>query len=38
MQRIWAFGPPRARFNILVNGIEDYDRPLIWESEYYWYE
>uniref|UniRef100_A0A0N5AZU9 Elongation factor-like 1 n=1 Tax=Syphacia muris TaxID=451379 RepID=A0A0N5AZU9_9BILA len=32
MQRIWAFGPPRARFNILVNGIEDYDRPLIWEK------
>ncbi|KAK0424232.1 hypothetical protein QR680_008561 [Steinernema hermaphroditum] len=30
VDRIWSFGPPRARFNILFNGIEDYERPSVW--------
>uniref|UniRef100_A0A1I7Y724 Elongation factor-like 1 n=1 Tax=Steinernema glaseri TaxID=37863 RepID=A0A1I7Y724_9BILA len=30
VDRIWAFGPPRARFNILFNAIESYDRPAVW--------
>lgn len=32
VDKIWAFGPPRARFNILFNAIDDYDRPPIWEK------
>ncbi|VDK82973.1 unnamed protein product [Litomosoides sigmodontis] len=32
IDRIWTFGPPRARFNILFNATDDYDRPSIWEK------
>ncbi|EFO23343.1 hypothetical protein LOAG_05140 [Loa loa] len=32
IDRIWAFGPPRARFNILFNATDDYDRPSIWKK------
>uniref|UniRef100_A0A915BQM5 Elongation factor-like 1 n=2 Tax=Parascaris TaxID=6254 RepID=A0A915BQM5_PARUN len=32
VERIWAFGPPRARLNILFNSIDSYDRPPIWEK------
>ncbi|KHN87157.1 Elongation factor 2 [Toxocara canis] len=32
LERIWAFGPPRARLNILFNAIDDYARPPIWEK------
>uniref|UniRef100_A0A0R3S4V4 Elongation factor-like 1 n=1 Tax=Elaeophora elaphi TaxID=1147741 RepID=A0A0R3S4V4_9BILA len=32
INRIWTFGPPRARFNILFNATDDYDRPSIWEK------
>ncbi|CAG9531296.1 unnamed protein product [Cercopithifilaria johnstoni] len=32
INRIWTFGPSRARFNILFNATDDYDRPSIWEK------
>ncbi|KAL5005381.1 hypothetical protein ScPMuIL_018837 [Solemya velum] len=28
--RIWAFGPKHIGPNLLLNGIEDYDRPNVW--------
>ncbi|KAI1730797.1 elongation factor tu GTP binding domain-containing protein [Ditylenchus destructor] len=33
VDRIWSFGPSRARANILINCVEDYDRPSVWRSE-----
>uniref|UniRef100_A0A183ECH1 EFG_C domain-containing protein n=1 Tax=Gongylonema pulchrum TaxID=637853 RepID=A0A183ECH1_9BILA len=33
IDRIWAFGPPRARFNILFNAVADYERPSIWKKQ-----
>lgn len=36
VDRIWSFGPFKAKCNILVNATEDYDRSSIWDSsEYY---
>uniref|UniRef100_A0AC34FL81 Tr-type G domain-containing protein n=1 Tax=Panagrolaimus sp. ES5 TaxID=591445 RepID=A0AC34FL81_9BILA len=32
VDNIWNFGPFKAKYNILVNGIEDYDRPSIWNT------
>ncbi|TKR93285.1 hypothetical protein L596_007770 [Steinernema carpocapsae] len=32
VDRIWSFGPPRARFNVLFNAIENYDRPTVWSK------
>ncbi|CAO4361012.1 unnamed protein product [Caenorhabditis nigoni] len=32
IERIWAFGPDRARSNILFNNVESYDRDLIWRK------
>ncbi|VDN01784.1 unnamed protein product [Thelazia callipaeda] len=32
IDKIWAFGPSRAKFNILFNAVESYDRPSIWEK------
>lgn len=32
VDRIWSFGPSRAKSNILFNCIESYDRPSIWEG------
>uniref|UniRef100_A0A915E0L7 Tr-type G domain-containing protein n=1 Tax=Ditylenchus dipsaci TaxID=166011 RepID=A0A915E0L7_9BILA len=29
---VWSFGPSRARANILLNCVPDYDRPSIWEA------
>ena len=40
IDRIWSFGPFRAKCNILINGIEEYDRPSVWKpkngSKRYW--
>lgn len=33
IDRIWSFGPFKAKYNILINGIEEYDRSSIWESK-----
>ncbi|CAI2315316.1 unnamed protein product [Caenorhabditis sp. 36 PRJEB53466] len=30
IERIWAFGPERARANILFNNVQNYDRDLVW--------
>uniref|UniRef100_A0A914CGN0 Elongation factor-like 1 n=1 Tax=Acrobeloides nanus TaxID=290746 RepID=A0A914CGN0_9BILA len=32
IERIWSFGPFRAKYNILFNAIPDYDRPSIWRN------
>lgn len=32
IDRIWSFGPFRAKCNILINNIADYDRPSIWDA------
>ncbi|CAB3410782.1 unnamed protein product [Caenorhabditis bovis] len=32
VERIWAFGPDRARSNILFNNIESYDRTPVWNK------
>uniref|UniRef100_A0A7E4UQ11 Tr-type G domain-containing protein n=1 Tax=Panagrellus redivivus TaxID=6233 RepID=A0A7E4UQ11_PANRE len=33
VDRIWSFGPIRAKYNVLFNGIADYDRPSVWETK-----
>ncbi|CAI5438934.1 unnamed protein product [Caenorhabditis angaria] len=32
IENIWAFGPDRARFNILFNNMQNYDRESIWQK------
>ncbi|EGT42809.1 hypothetical protein CAEBREN_23571 [Caenorhabditis brenneri] len=32
IERIWAFGPERARSNILFNNVQSYDRDLVWRK------
>lgn len=34
IEKIWSFGPFRAKYNILFNAIPDYDRPSLWRSEF----
>jgi hypothetical protein len=31
-ENIWAFGPNKAKFNILFSALSDYDRPSIWKG------
>ncbi|CAJ0595799.1 unnamed protein product [Cylicocyclus nassatus] len=33
VERIWSFGPSRAKANILINGIPSYQRRPIWDSK-----
>uniref|UniRef100_A0A1I7U4S8 Elongation factor-like 1 n=1 Tax=Caenorhabditis tropicalis TaxID=1561998 RepID=A0A1I7U4S8_9PELO len=35
IERIWTFGPERARSNLLFNSIDGYDRELIWRRTEY---
>lgn len=32
VEKIWSFGPDRARSNILFNQVQDYNRDLIWKK------
>lgn len=32
LERLWAFGPERARANILFNNVENYDRDSVWKK------
>lgn len=32
IDNIWAFGPAKAKANILFNCLEDYERPSIWKG------
>uniref|UniRef100_A0A914YY91 Elongation factor-like 1 n=1 Tax=Panagrolaimus superbus TaxID=310955 RepID=A0A914YY91_9BILA len=33
VDNIWNFGPFKAKYNILINGIDEYNRPSIWSTK-----